>query len=175
MHADRCSLMEKCIIEKQRCSIDELCGKFMVSKNTVRRDLDKIEKQGAVKKVSGGAAAVVPSEADSADRRISRNTEAKEYIGMLAARLVEDNDTVFLDSGTTVIHMIPHIAARKNVILITHSVPVLNQAIGCQNVVVTAIGGQYNPITQEFFGPETISAARQVALRWKSLSLAKRR
>ena len=61
--------MENFILEKQKATMDELCDTFHLSKNTVRRDLQKLEDRGFITKVYGGAAAgnEPPDQEQSAD------------------------------------------------------------------------------------------------------------
>ena len=158
MRSERLNAVEKYILEHQKVSIDQLCKTFKVSINTIRRDLTELEKHGYVSKVYGGAAAVNQDDFVPVPVRSTRNKEAKEQIGNMAAKLVEDGDTIFIDSGSTVINVIPNLTNKKRITIITHSIMVLNLAIKYVEFKVMGVGGQYNPDTRSFFGPETIDA-----------------
>lgn len=156
MRADRQDSMEKYILEKQNVTIDKLCNEFKVSKNTVRRDLDELVKRGTITKVYGGVAALRSSNFLPAHLRGTSNKQAKQQIGEIAARLVEDGDTIFLDSGTTAPNMVPYLHNVKNLTIITHSLTVMNLLAQNRDIKLMAIGGQYNPDTNSYFGPESL-------------------
>lgn len=150
--------MENYILEKQKVSIDELCDTFRLSKNTVRRELQKLEERGFITKVYGGAAAVQASSFDPVSSRDRMNKEAKQKIGELASTLVSDNDVIYIDSGTTAVCMIPFLTQKKNITVVTHAMTVLERLIKFPELTVMAVGGQYNPLTNAFFGPETLNS-----------------
>lgn len=150
--------MENFILEKQKATMDELCDTFHLSKNTVRRDLQKLEDRGFITKVYGGAAAVQASVSDPISTRDKKNKEAKQKIGELASTLVNDNDVIYIDSGTTAVCMIPFLTQKNNVTIVTHAMTVLERVIKFPELTVMAVGGQYNPLTNAFFGPETLNS-----------------
>lgn len=150
--------MENMILEKQKVSIEELCSAFHLSKNTVRRDLQKLEERGFVTKVYGGAAAVQSSSSDPISTRDKKNKEAKQKIGALASTLVNDNDVIYIDSGTTAVCIIPFLTQKKNITVVTHAMTVLERVTKFPELTVMAVGGQYNPLTNAFFGPETLNS-----------------
>ena len=158
MRSDRLHSVEKYILEHQKVSIDQLCEAFNVSTNTIRRDLSDLEKRGYVSKVYGGVVAVRPDDYVPEPMRTSRNKDAKEKIGELAAELVENGDVIFIDSGTTAINIIPKLTNKKNITIISHSMTVLALVTKYLEFDVMGIGGQYNPDTSSFFGPETMEA-----------------
>lgn len=101
----------------------ELVGRFGVSKETVRRYLDELERKDLLRKVYGGA--VKPSAGRDEPPHLERmalHREEKGKIGRLAADLVNDGEVVFLDEGTTTLAIIPCLAQR-GLTLLTHSFP----------------------------------------------------
>lgn len=139
-------------------SLDELCRHFDVSKNTIRRDLNILEEQDAVKKVYGG---VVWNEGNInipsiAQREITMQ-EPKSRIACKAAELVGDNDIIILDSGTTVVQMIKHLTNRQNLTIITNSIPVIDVALTCQQFHMIVTGGDLYHPTASFVGIEAMS------------------
>jgi DeoR family myo-inositol catabolism operon transcriptional repressor len=139
-------------------SLDELCHHFDVSKNTIRRDLNELESQGSVKKVYGGViwneeSRIIPT---IAQREITMR-KAKATIARKAAEFVSDNDIIMLDSGTTVVQMIGHLTTRRNLTIITNSVPVLNVVLAYNQFHVIVTGGDLYHPTASFVGMEAIS------------------
>lgn len=96
---------------------------LQVSEATVRRDLAWLEQQGVVERTHGGAALnqrmqMEPTYTHSAQT----HPDEKRAIGAWAASLVEDGDTIFINSGTTTTQVIRHIRGRANVTVITNNV-----------------------------------------------------
>jgi DeoR family fructose operon transcriptional repressor len=96
---------------------------LQVSEATIRRDLDLMEKQGVVERTHGGATLNqrMPLEPAYIHSVQSRPGE-KRAIGAAAAALVEDGDTIFVNSGTTTTQVIRHIRDKLNVTVITNNV-----------------------------------------------------
>jgi len=151
--------------ENKMASLDALCDSFGVSKNTVRRDVSELVNRGLVHKVYGGIVLNdgVPPLGDPKVipylSRMNEDISAKQLIGRLAAALVEDGDTVFIDAGTTVPNMLPHIAGRHNLHIVTNSLCALNEAkrFGLETY---CLGGEYMPNTDSFAG--ALSALQDV-------------
>ena len=90
-------------------SLEAISKQFNVSMNTVRRDINELIESGSIVKVHGGVMykqSSSKSEIAHYPSRAARNQESKQRIGLLAARLVEDGDTVFVDSGTSTAELI---------------------------------------------------------------------
>ncbi|WP_301553225.1 DeoR/GlpR family DNA-binding transcription regulator [Guptibacillus hwajinpoensis] len=87
----------------ERISVEQICDLFLVSRDTARRDLVKLEEEGAVTRTRGGA--VLPQlrhEIKSYQDRLNVVSEEKQRIGKKAATFVTDGDVVILDASTTV-------------------------------------------------------------------------
>lgn len=159
MKFNRLNAIETYVLTRRTAGIDELCEVFQVSKNTIRRDLSELEARGNIVKVYGGVTAVQLAETTPLPIRSEINVESKDQIGSLAAQLVEDGDTIFLDSGSTTIYMLRYLTGR-NITLITHSLTAINEAAKFDNIRLLALGGQYNAATNSFVG---ISALNTLA------------
>src|SRR5690554_5827583 len=83
-------------------SVSDLSKRFFIGEATIRRDLDKLEKMGLIKRTYGGA--VLIEGLDSEIPLFVRESEQKDLkvsIGKLAAQLVNDNDIIIIDSSST--------------------------------------------------------------------------
>ena len=76
----------------------------------------------------------------------TRNFAAKQEIGRLAAGLVQDNSSIFLDSGSTTPMLLPHLAQKSGITVITHSLSALYEASKYPNLNVIALGGAVLPL-----------------------------
>lgn len=158
MRVSRIDLIKDYIMERKTVSLDELCEHFHVSKNTIRRDISVLIERGSVKKVYGG---VVANEEDpvhgliSFSERNSQYSAEKNVISKRAASYVENGDTIFLDTGTTTVNMIPYLADKKNLTVITYSLPALVNLLNYENMKVICLPGQLLHGTASFVGSET--------------------
>ncbi len=129
MKYGRLKEMEEYIRKNKSVSNNELLEHFNISIQTLRRDLKTFEDQGAITKVYGGVVYNDESQKNAvspiAERAMIASRE-KDYIGRLAADLVEDGDVIFIDSGTTAYRMIQYMNDRKNVTVISHCLDVMN-------------------------------------------------
>ncbi len=127
---------------RRRLSVAEIVRRFSVSQATARRDLQAIASQGRARRVHGGVLAIesAPPEPPILERSREQSTE-KEQIGRLAATLIADHETVFLGSGTTVVEIARHLSDRRDLTVITNSLPVLNALSDRRDLTVIALGG----------------------------------
>lgn len=162
MKEDRLVKMEQYIREHRLVSLDMLCQMFKVSKNTVRRDIAQITERSDLKKIYGGVSAPYNRIPPSFTERITVNIETKQKIGKCAATLVNDEDIIFIDSGTTTCQIIDFLGAKKNITVITHSLDVINRAAAYPNVTLISLSGTFNRKTQSFTGQSTIEVLQDL-------------
>lgn len=127
---------------RRRLSVSEIVRRFSVSQATARRDLQAIAADGRARRVHGGVLAVesAPPEPPILERSREQSVE-KARIGRAAAALIADHETVFLGSGTTVLEVARHLRDRRDLTVITNSLPVLNTLSGSRDLSIIALGG----------------------------------
>jgi DeoR/GlpR family transcriptional regulator of sugar metabolism len=107
---------------KERVTVAEVSVLTEVSEMTVRRDLEALERQGALKRVHGGAISAVSSSYEPPfSVRAQRARAAKERIGEVAAGLLGEGETVILDVGTTALEVAESLRGRWNISIMTPS------------------------------------------------------
>jgi len=140
--------------EEGRVEVPALAELLQVSTETIRRDLERLDSEGRLKKVHGGAIKV---EANSLELPFDVKTrlyaEEKAAIGKYAASLVKDGDTIMLGNGTTTIEIIRHLGNRRDVTIVTHSTPALLLALEVFAGKVIFIGGEMNKRQKTTEGP----------------------
>jgi DeoR/GlpR family transcriptional regulator of sugar metabolism len=146
-----------------RLSVAEIVEQFSISEATARRDLETLASQGKAQRVHGGVIAVeqAPPELPILERE-GEQTDEKNSIGRAAAELIADGETVFLGSGTTVLEAAKHLRDRKNLTVITNSLPVLNALAGRKDVTVVSLGGQLRESELSFIGHITEQALAEL-------------
>jgi DeoR family transcriptional regulator of aga operon len=120
-----------------RVSVTEIVEQFSISEATARRDLESLASSGKAQRVHGGAIAIeqAPPELPILEREGEQPKE-KTRIGRAVAGLVADKETVFLGSGTTVLEVARNLRDRKNLTMITNSLPVLNMLAAIREITV---------------------------------------
>ncbi|MGA9398497.1 MAG: DeoR/GlpR family DNA-binding transcription regulator [Anaerolineaceae bacterium] len=145
-----------------RLSISQICEQFSISEATARRDLDLLSEQGTIQRVHGGV--ILLRQAAPEDPILKRSHEyevEKERIGRAAAALVQDGETVFLGSGTTVLQVAQNLVKRK-ISVITNSLPVINLMSEKENITLIALGGILRDSELSFIGHITEQALAEV-------------
>lgn len=152
------------LLSKQgRLSVSEIVEQFSISEATARRDLETLASQGKAQRVHGGviAAEQAPPELPILERE-GEQVDEKSRIGRAAAELIADGETVFLGSGTTVLEAAKHLRDRKNLTVITNSLPVLNALAGFKDITVVSLGGQLRESELSFIGHITEQALAEL-------------
>ncbi|GGH54542.1 DeoR family transcriptional regulator [Paenibacillus silvae] len=137
-----------------KVQVQTLAQLFQVSTETIRRDLDRLEKEGELRKVYGGAVRARSGMVEAPfQKRSQLQLQEKQAIGAAAAALVEDGETIMLDNGTTPIEIMRHLQHRSEVTVITHSVPVLTMAMESFAGKIIFAGGEIHKAVQASTGP----------------------
>lgn len=138
----RSKIIDK-ITEERMVKVTELMREFDVSIETIRRDLEFLEKKGFLKRVYGGAILnEFFGEEPAYENREIINHDEKKAIANKAAQLIEDGDTIFMDVGTTVLDVAHCLLRRKNLTVITNSTFVSHTLVKNKDCRVILLGGQ---------------------------------
>lgn len=130
------------LYQKGRVSVAELSKTLYVTEMTVRRDLTEMEKGGFLRRYRGGAVLKINLGEMPITERLLLDKDEKEELAKKALPYLHDGMTVFLDSSSTCQYLIPHLAQRKNVTVLTNSVAVLLSASKL-HLPCILIGGEY--------------------------------
>lgn len=144
---------------RESVSVAYLSETMGVSEATVRRDLTELAQRGKLNKVHGGALPLRESgsfQGEELDMEVKRqlHTPEKKRIAQYAAGLIRDDDVVFLDAGSTVMHMAEYIRAPRAT-FVTNSVECLQRLprLGLRTYV---LGGVLKPGTLAVIGGEAM-------------------
>jgi DeoR/GlpR family transcriptional regulator of sugar metabolism len=136
-----------------RLRVTDIVEQFSISEATARRDLESLALQGKAQRVHGGIIAIeqAPPELPILERE-GEQVDEKALIGRATAGLVLDRETVFLGSGTTVLEVARNLRNRKNLTVITNSLPVLNMLAGIKEITIISLGGMLRDSELSFIG-----------------------
>jgi len=125
-------------------SVNTLSEELKVSTVTIRKDLIVLESKGLLIRNHGGASSIeafsIPQPRPLIDKKKS-NTEPKRRIGKAAVSFLEENDTIIIASGTTVIEFAYNINPQKNLTVLSSTVDVSKVLSNCPGVEVIQLGG----------------------------------
>lgn len=133
----------------------QLAEGFGVSEVTIRSDLALLELRNQLIKTHGGAVAVPGGSPTAAfEDRMQRNFEAKRRIAQMAARLITDNQSVVLDSGSTLLQLAMQMAPVTNVVVATNAMNIAQYPMYRPGLDVHMIGGRVFPSTVSTIVPD---------------------
>ncbi len=160
---DRQKQILSLLTRQGRLSVADIVEQFSISEATARRDLESLASQGKAQRVHGGAIPVeqAPPELPILERE-GEQTDEKNRIGRATAEMIADKETVFLGSGTTVLEVARNLRNRKNLTVITNSLPVLNMLAGAKEVTVISLGGILRDSELSFIGHITEQAMAEL-------------
>lgn len=132
--------------------VSRLSSELGVTEETVRRDLEKLEKQEMLMRTHGGAVPIDDSTYEmSLEKRKSTNVDIKMSLAKEAVKYISPGDTIFLDASTTTFYMSKELKKMKNVTIITNSIRIVNELYGQSGVQVISVGGKVSR-NQSFVG-----------------------
>jgi DeoR/GlpR family transcriptional regulator of sugar metabolism len=124
-------------------SVKELCEILDVSHMTVRRDIMTLEEEGRVRSVPGGVELVSQVRSEPSYRDKSRvDVAEKRAMARAAAALVSEGQTVYLDAGTTLGHLVPSLWSVTGLTVITNDITTAASLTDHPDVTLFLIGGQ---------------------------------
>lgn len=118
------------LIKEKAVSVKDLARALYISEPSVRRDLQSLERQNLIKRTHGGA--VLEETALSKNRipfliREYEQSSEKIRIAQKALHLIHDNDVIFLDASTSCYYLIPFLASKRNITVVTNGVKALSK------------------------------------------------
>ncbi|HIS30069.1 MAG TPA: DeoR/GlpR transcriptional regulator [Candidatus Limivivens intestinipullorum] len=149
--------------KEQRVLVSELSQRYNVTEETIRRDLEKLEREGFVKKTYGGAVLNKNIAVDMPLKiREKTNRREKQIIAQRVAGLVEEGDCIMLDSSSTSLMIAQALKKKEKLTVITNSVEVLIELSGSEGITVISTGGTLRDSSLSLVG----KAAQDVLKRY---------
>lgn len=146
------------IIDKNgSATVQELMKIMNASESTIRRDLNSMDANGLIVKVHGGALSKnteISTEDDLVNNRKELNYNDKDKIAQYAASLINDDDFVYIDAGTTTELIIDYITSKRT-IFVTNSLDHAKKLSG-RGFRVYILGGEFKSTTEAIVGEEAV-------------------
>jgi len=151
----RNQILEKLQIDK-KVIVGELSQMYDVSEETIRRDLEKLEKEGFAIKSYGGA---VLNESNNIELplnlRKKRNVVGKQKIAQLVKEMVSDKESLILDASSTSVFIAKELKEKKQLSIITNSIEIVMELFDTVDWNVLSTGGLAKEGTFALVGPQT--------------------
>lgn len=147
--------------KENECSINELCGLFDVSFSTIHRDLNELEREGAIRKIYGGVKLLTEDRLEpQSSVRLKINMKQKKRIGQKALQYVKSGDCIFIDNSSTCYYFAESLSGSeiKGVVVITDSNMVPGLFLSKQDITVISTGGTLLRELDSFYGPVALDA-----------------
>jgi DeoR/GlpR family transcriptional regulator of sugar metabolism len=161
---ERRALIGEALGQDREVKVADLSRRFCVSEVVIRRDLLRLEQQGLLKRVYGGAIAM-PRAVVGMPMGFLNHLAEKERIGDAAAEMVRDGDRVILDSGTTVLQLARHLPgellSEGNLTVITNSLHMVRELGPWKGIHLMLLGGIYLPEYDIVVGPKAVEALHE--------------
>ncbi len=128
-------------------SVDSLAKHFGVSAATIRRDLSELERQGLLRRIHGGAGPVAPMlyepfrHLSSFQEQEEKCAAEKRQIGLTAASLISDGETIAIGAGTTTTQLARCIRHRKGITILTNAINIAMELSHLPEIKVSMTGG----------------------------------
>lgn len=149
------SSREKAIVqlleERGYISVQELSKCLYVSQPTVRRALTDLEREGIVQRSHGGVTLASNGLAKPMSFRAESMQREKRSIARAAVDMVDNGNVIFLDTSTTARYLINYLRNKRNITVITNSLPALT-LLQNNNITAKCTGGDLNDESQGFVG-----------------------
>ena len=152
-----------------KVSVTELAEELGVTIVTIRKDLDAMDREGVLTRVSGGA--VMPISVIGAEASRIRNQSLKKRIADEVFEQIHDGDTVFINSGTTSVIIARTLQKRKGLNIVTNSFDVLRTLNDVRGFRVILLGGDYNSDYFFTYGSDAQEQLSHYKADWAILSV----
>jgi DeoR/GlpR family transcriptional regulator of sugar metabolism len=122
-------------------TVQYLEKQLYVSGATIRRDLNAMEKSGLLQRVWGGAMLRTVDKDIPSFVRMKSNQDKKEKIASIASKLLKSSSSIFFDSSTSCLSLVPYISELKNITIVTSSLKMSLQLAQSSDATVNLLGG----------------------------------
>ena len=158
---ERQRLIMDYITAHKSAQVTKLREEFDISISTLRRDLIELEQKGQIARVHGGAVLLDHQNELPIRLQALQQTEEKKRIGEAAAMLVEDGDTILITGGTTTDAMLPFLAPKENLTVITNSISCAYNLTQFPHIALVMLGGWLRHAGYSVHGPLTESGLKE--------------
>lgn len=154
------------------CSIVDLAAQLQVSDETIRRNIKPLVEEGLVDKVHGGIVLSQKQEPEPPfEKRMNERVAAKQAISAQVASIIEDGDSIMLDTGSTTAYVARALSSHRNLSVVTNCTEIARTLAREPSNRVHLCGGALRADDWATFGPSAIDFVRQFHVNYAILSI----
>ena len=163
------------IQKKGFVTVMELMSELKTSRSSIMRDLIQLEKENLIQREHGGASKketmklLTPFHESTVLDKRNKNVEIKEKLCLKASEFIEDGQCIFIDAGTTTMHLLPYIQHKK-ITIVTSSIYLIRNLPENFSGNVFILGGQFNSKHDMALGTMTLEFLNQFNFDYAFLS-----
>lgn len=149
--------------ENTKLTVINLCENFKVSPATIRNDLRELENNGLLKRTHGGVISNQKARYEQkSNQKEIKFLDEKNAIAKLAAQLVEDGDTIAIDTGTTTLEFAKQLSSKKHLTVVTNDIEIARYLENFTDASIILTGGLVRNGFHCSVGPIAISSISQL-------------
>ncbi|KQU95303.1 alkaline phosphatase [Devosia sp. Root105] len=149
--------------EEGSARVRDLSAAFEVSEATIRQDLERLEADGYITREHGGAfLKTLPRQVETLSLQHLENMDKKRRIGVRAASLVGDGETIILDAGSTTTEVAHGLLQRRELTVITNALNIALILGAVPGFAVHMPGGQFKAPTLSLSGDKSVEYFRDI-------------
>ena len=153
LNEERRYKIQELLAKKRRVLVNEIAKSFGISKVTIRKDLEILERRGILTRVHGGAILNQSSITDLALTEKERiNPKLKERIAQKAETMIDTGDVIILDSGSTTTYIAKRIKYKKDFTIITNALNIASE-LAASEIELILVGGILREKSFSLVGP----------------------
>jgi len=143
--------------QNNRVTVNELCEKYGLSEVTIRKDLEILKNRNLLFRIRGGAIRIPSINRDGNDVRVESKRlfyyKQKKSIGKMAASLINENETIIIDSGTTTMEVAKNLHNFQNLTIVTNAIDIALEVSKYNRFSVIMLGGHLRESSLSTVGP----------------------
>lgn len=153
--------------DEGKVSVSDLSVRLDATPVTIRNDLTALERDGRVERVFGGAVLPKPKEGTQGIANLCQ----KQRIARTVAAMINDGDTLFINSGTTSLEVARELKQCRNLNIVTNSIAVASELGDIASFRVILLGGEINPVYGFTYGGDAQEQLGRYQADWAILSV----
>lgn len=138
---ERIKIIKNYLLKENKVSVAKLSELLNVTEVTIRRDLEKLEKEGFLERTHGGAVLKEHKEEDSVEEFIDSYKTQRQEIAETAFHLVSDNDMIMITEGLTNVYIAKKLALKNNLTVLTNDMRVAMEFTNSPGNNIILLGG----------------------------------
>ncbi len=159
------------LADKGSVSVSELASRLSVSGETIRRDIKLLSDSGMLRRTHGGAVQPNPFEEPGFNQRLAKNSAAKKAIARLAAKQVQNGDSIMLDTGSTTAYVARALLNHRDLLIVTNSADIARTLATRRGNRVYMAGGELRADDGASLGQSAAEFVRQFRVRLSIISI----